>query len=132
MMAEVIVDVLGAALGASRDFGSDVPPGAQAIEVAPNRVQDPELARIFRIFGRPERTSTCDCQRGRASSVPQTLFLMTDPKLLDQIEHGRLQALAQDEHQPDRNIVEELFLATLSRFPDEPEMRSALDQFAAQ
>ncbi|MBX6315465.1 MAG: DUF1549 domain-containing protein, partial [Isosphaeraceae bacterium] len=48
MLAEVLVDVLNAALGVEGDFGLDAPRGAGAIEVAPNRVRSPDLARIFR------------------------------------------------------------------------------------
>ena len=39
MMAEVVVDVLNAALGVAGDFGPDAPPGGRAIEVATNRVR---------------------------------------------------------------------------------------------
>jgi hypothetical protein len=51
---------------------------------------------------------------------------MSDPALLAKIEKGRLQALL-DEQKPDETIVEELFLATLSRFPNEIEKRTTLE-----
>ena len=54
-MAEVLVDALNAALGVPGDFGPDAPKGARAIEIATNRVTSPDLARAFRVFGRPER-----------------------------------------------------------------------------
>jgi hypothetical protein len=125
LMAEVVVDVLNAALGAHEEFGPGIPRGARAIEIAPNRVQDGHLATIFRIFGRPARTLTCDCERSQEPAVPQTLFLMSDPALLAKLERGRLQTLL-DAQKPDQAIVEELFLATLSRFPDENERRAAI------
>jgi hypothetical protein len=124
MMAEVVVDVLSAALGAPVEYGPDVPQGVRAIEIAPNRVEDPRLARVFRIFGRPERTTSCDCQRVQAPSIPQTLFLMTDKALLERIGRGRLKALLQS-GRSDHVVIEELFLATLTRFPSGPEMESA-------
>src|SRR5262249_56437383 len=55
LMAEVLVDALGAALGVSGHFGPDAPEGSRAIEIATNRVKSPELARAFRILGRPRR-----------------------------------------------------------------------------
>src|SRR5207247_2528036 len=85
MMAEVVVDVLDSALGTVENFGPDAPPGSHAIEVATNRVRAGHAARIFQVFGRPERTTTCDCQRPKEPSIPQTLFLMTDPELLDKM-----------------------------------------------
>src|SRR5262249_8579963 len=126
LMAEGGVDVLNAALGTQEECGPGLPGGARAIEIAPNRVQDGHLATIFRIFGRPARTLTCDCERSQEPAVPQTLFLMSDPALLAKIEKGRLQALL-DEQKPDETIIEELFLATLSRFPDENEKRTTLE-----
>ena len=47
------------------DFGPDAPKGSRAIEIATNRVASPDLARAFRIFGRPERAAICDCERPR-------------------------------------------------------------------
>jgi hypothetical protein len=130
MMAEVVVDVLSSALGVAEDLGPEVPRGSRAIEVAPNRVQAPHLARIFRVFGRPVRATTCDCERPREPTIAQTLFLMTDPVLLGRMEKGRLGTLLA-EKRTDVQIVDELFLATLSRFPDEDERRAALDHVRA-
>ena len=126
--AEVLVDALNAALGVPGDFGDDAPKGARAIEVATNRVASPDLARVLRIFGRPERTSTCDCQRPREPAVPQTLFLMSDPGLLDKLARGRLANLL-GSGRCDGEVVDELFLATLSRFPGPGELGHALDHF---
>jgi len=126
MMAEVLVDALNSALGVAGDFGPDAPKGARAIEIATNRVASPDLARVFRIFGRPERVAICDCERPAKPALPQTLFLMTDAALLEKIKSGRLQDLLAADR-CDAEVVEELFIATLSRLPDEYEARSALD-----
>jgi hypothetical protein len=126
LMAEVVVDVLNSALGTSEDFGPDAEAGARAIEVAPNRVRNPELAQIFRVFGRPARTSTCDCERSMEPAAPQTLFLMSDPHVLKKIASGRLKDLLA-EKKTDGQVIDELFLATLSRFPSDKEKQAALD-----
>ena len=126
MMAEVLVDALNSALGVAGDFGPDAPKGARAIEIATNRVASPDLARVFRIFGRPERVAICDCERPGKPALPQTLFLMTDAALLEKIKSGRLKDLVASDR-CDAEVVEELFLATLSRLPDDDEARSALD-----
>src|SRR5207249_764340 len=126
LMAEVVVDMLNAALGRRDDFGEGIPPSVRAIEIAPSRVRDAHLATIFRIFGRPARTATCDCERSQEPAVPQTLFLMSDAKLLEKISKGRLPALL-TEKESDDAIVEELFLATLSRLPNENEKQTALE-----
>jgi hypothetical protein len=130
MMAEVVADVLNSALGTVEDVGTDAPAGSRAIEVAPNRVRAAYLARVFRLFGRPARTTTCDCQRASGPAVPQTLFLLSDPVLLQKIGNGRVQSLLAQKL-PDSDAIEEMFLATLSRFPDEQEKQAALDHFKA-
>jgi len=120
MMAEVVVDVLNSALGTVENFGTDAPAGARAIEVASNRVQNANLAYVFRIFGRPPRTSTCDCERAGDPALPQTLYMMSDPAITQKIAGGRLRLLLSAKTSDDE-IVEELFLATLSRPPEEKE-----------
>jgi hypothetical protein len=125
LMAEVVADALDAALGVTEDRGPGLPPGCRAIEVAPNRVQNEHLATIFRTFGRPARTTTCDCERSEEPAVPQTLFLMSDPALLKKLTAGRLAKLLAAKR-PDGEVVKELFLATLSRFPDDREKTAAL------
>jgi hypothetical protein len=126
LMAEVLVDALNAALGVPGEFGPDAPEGSRAIEVATNRVESPDLSRVFRIFGRPARSAPCDCERPREPALPQTLFLMTDADFLKKMANGRLRRLAGSDV-CDAEAVEELFLATLSRFPDGDEARAALD-----
>jgi hypothetical protein len=127
MIAEVLVDALNASLGVAGDFGSDAPKGARAIEIATNHVTSPDLARVFRVFGRPARVAICDCERPSKPALPQTLFLMTDAALLDKLRSGRLKDLAGSDR-CDEEKIQELFLATLSRLPDDDEERAALDQ----
>ncbi len=127
MMAEVLVDALNQAVGVPGDFGPDAPKGARAIEIATNRVASPDLARVFRVFGRPARVAVCDCERPGKPALPQTLFLMTDAALFDKIKSGRVKQLAGSDRCA-AEAVEELFLATLSRLPDDDEARGALDR----
>jgi hypothetical protein len=125
LMAEVVVDVLNSALGITEDLGKgsrDVRPGSRAIEVGASRVQNGNLAFVFRTFGRPPRTSACDCDRAMEPALPQTLYLMTDAALLAKLESpgGRLQGLLKSTRS-DAEILDELLLATLTRFPTEEE-----------
>jgi hypothetical protein len=126
LMAEALVDSLNAALGVPGEFGPDAPQGARAIEIATNRVTSPDLARVFRILGRPERAAVCDCERPKAPALPQTLFLMTDEALLARLAAGRVRRLAASDRS-DAEAAEELFRAALSRLPSADEARAALD-----
>jgi hypothetical protein len=126
MMAEVVVDVLNSALGVTENWGKDVPDGIRAIEVAPSRVQNPNLAYIFRIFGRSARSMACDCERSMEPALPQTLYLMTDATLQGKLAKSRAATLAKS-MKTDDEVLDELFLATLSRPPSPAEKQSFAD-----
>jgi hypothetical protein len=123
-MAEVVVDMLNTAMETKENFGIEAPPGSRAIEIATNRATG-NLAYIFRVFGRSPRTSTCDCERATDPALPQTLFLMTDQTVLQKITGGRLRKVLQAK-KSDEEICEEMYLATLSRFPTETEQSKVL------
>jgi hypothetical protein len=129
MMAEVVVDVLNSALGVSEKWSPDVKPGSRAIEVGASQVQNAAIAYAFRIFGRPPRTSACDCERALEPALPQTLYLMTDPTLLAKFQdpQGRLQQLLRSA-KDDNQILDELFLATLTRLPTAKD-RQVFDEY---
>lgn len=118
MMAEVVVDVLNSALGVTESFGADAPPNSRAIEVGSSVVQNQTLSYAFRIFGRPPRSSACDCERAMEPALPQKLFLMTDQNLLSKLQRSRVGELVRSQKSDDE-ILDELFLATLSRLPRE-------------
>ncbi len=130
MMAEVVVDVLNDALGAKEDFGKDVArPGVRAIEVGSSRVANGNLNYAFRIFGRPPRTTVCDCERAMEPALPQKLYFMVDDAVLKKVQapKGRLQQLLA-EKKSDAEITDELFLATLSRLPNDKDRALVADR----
>jgi len=131
MMAEAVVDVLNSALGAAERWGTGVKSGVKAVEVGPSQLQNPTLSYAFRIFGRPLRTSACDCERAADPALPQKLFLMTDQSLLDKFAdpRGRLQTLLKS-NKSDDEILEDLFLATLTRLPTDGD-RKAFREYRA-
>jgi hypothetical protein len=130
LMAEAMVDVLNDALGTRENFGEDAPSG-RAIDLASNRVANGNLAYIFRIFGRPTRTTSCDCERDPEPALPQTLFLMTDQVVMRKITDGRLRTLLAQKRSNEQ-ILEECYLAALSRMPTAQERERVLGHVAAQ
>jgi hypothetical protein len=125
MMAEVVVDMLSAAIGVPENFGADAPPNCRAIEVGASRLQNQAVGYAFRIFGRPPRTTACDCERSMEPGLPQKLYLMADNGLFGKIEapNNRLKQLLADKKDDDE-ALDELFLATLSRLPTEKDRAS--------
>jgi hypothetical protein len=127
LMAEQVVDVLNAALGVEEQFGNDAPRGRKMIEVGASRLANGNLAYTLRIFGRPPRTTACDCERAMEPALPQTLYRMTDTALMQKLNArtNRAATLAKSKLS-DEEAVEELFLATLTRFPSAAEKAQAL------
>jgi Protein of unknown function (DUF1549)/Protein of unknown function (DUF1553) len=127
MLAEVVVDVVNDALGTSETYnlgGKDDPAakamdGKRLIEIGSSRMNNGNLAYALRIFGRPPRTTACDCERTMEPALPQTLFRMTDAGLLQKMKAStnRVALLLKDKSKTDDEVFEEIFLATMSRYP---------------
>ncbi len=128
LMAEVVVDMLGCATGTVEKYGTDAPAGCRAIEVGSSRVQNSTVNLAFRVFGRPPRSTACDCERSMDPGLPQKLFLMADPIMQEKIRspENRLKALLAAKAD-DKDALEDLFLATLTRLPTEKEQALFLD-----
>ncbi|MBY0461338.1 MAG: DUF1553 domain-containing protein, partial [Gemmataceae bacterium] len=138
LMAEQVVDVLNAALGVDEKFGQlpglpgqpgqeEAPAGTKMVEVGSSRLNG-SVAYALRIFGRPPRTTACDCERAMEPALPQTLFRMTDATVLGKFtdQNGRALTLAKSKL-TNEELVEEAFLATLSRRPTAKEKADGLD-----
>jgi hypothetical protein len=127
LMAEQVVDVLNSGIGTQETFGTDAPAGKKMTEVGSSRLANANLNYVLRIFGRPPRTTACDCERASEAALPQTLYRMTDPaieqKLADRT--NRIAQIVKDKLS-DEKAVEELFLGTLTRLPTASEKASAL------
>jgi hypothetical protein len=125
LMAEVVLDMLNDACGVQERWAptDGAPPDARAIEVGTTRLQAGGMAAYaFRVFGRPPRSTACDCERAMEPALPQKLFLMADPNLMAKLRApgNRLATLLAKEPDDDR-ALDELVLGTLGRLPTEQE-----------
>lgn len=125
LMAEQVVDVLNAACDVDENFGNDAPAGRKMTEIGASRLNS-QVAYALRIFGRPPRTTACDCERAAELALPQTLFRMTDPTVAAKLGQSRRLAALVKAKATDEQCVEELFLGTLSRFPTDKEKDEAV------
>lgn len=125
LAAEVLLDAICQTTGVPEKFNG-WPVGARAIEVWDNRVP----SYFFRIFGRPERTTVCACERGDTPSVSQALHLMNSPEIVGKIQHrtGRARRLTNSDKSPEE-IVDELYLTVLSRPATESEQKLFVELF---
>ena len=77
----------------------------------------------MQIFGRPAREKTCDCERSNEPSVAQALYLVNDEEIVSKLNSptGRLPELVKSTADIGK-AIEELYLASLSRFPTADEL----------
>ncbi len=82
----------------------------------------------MKIFGRPDREKTCDCERSDEVSVAQALYLINDQDVHAKLDDraGVLPRLLKS-IADDRQLIEELYLTALSRFPTESESEIQLE-----
>ncbi|WP_390881486.1 DUF1549 and DUF1553 domain-containing protein [Thalassoroseus pseudoceratinae] len=126
--AEVLLDAVCQATDVPEKFNG-WPVGARAIEVWDNRMPN----YFFRIFGRPQRTTVCACERVDDPTITQALHVMNSPEIGGKVGHrrGRARRLANSEHTPDE-IISELYLTTLNREPTPDELQLMRSAFSDQ
>ena len=115
--AEVVVDALSCAIGDHQE---------RAVAWGTRRAENDAVKTYFEVFDRPDRKLTCDCERSSDPTLRQTMLLLSDEKLMARIRQGHVQQLAADDKSDDQ-VIEELFLLTLSRWPDESERAAAAE-----
>jgi hypothetical protein len=111
--AEVLLDSISQATGVPDTFPG-YPVGVRAVQLP-----DPAMKSYFlSLFGRSERVTACACERNGEVTMPQLLHLQNSESITQRIRSadGRLAALLKAKN-TDAEIMEELFLATLSRTP---------------
>ena len=125
--AEVLLDAICQVTGVGEKFVG-WPTGFRAIQVWDNRMP----SYFFKIFGRPTRVSVCECERSNEPSIAQALHLMNSPEIIGKIQSpdGHARQLAQSAMTPPE-IINELYLAALSRPPQPGEAALMLEAFAS-
>ena len=111
--AEVLMDALGQALERPENFPA-APAGARAVQLPGTR----SGTTFLKTFGKPDRLLTCECERSDTVTLSQAFQLINGSVVRDRIEArnnriGRLLVAGA----PDGSILDELYLAALSREP---------------
>ena len=123
LSAEELADALTMATGVRPNF-PEVPPDTRA-----DQLPDPHVGKdgFLDLFGRPSRESSCECDRRSDLSLPQALNLVNGTTISDAVAEGNGRiAKAILGGKPDRDLIEEMYLATFSRFPTPSELDSGL------
>ena len=121
--AEALLDAICTATEVPEKFPG-LPAGTRAVQLPDGEVNHPFL----KAFGQPARELACECEREGDSNLTQALQLINGPTVNDKLRNpnnriGRLLG----RNLPDQEMLKELYLATLSRPPDDGEVKAALE-----
>jgi hypothetical protein len=121
LTAEQMADALDDATG-TREKYAGLPLGTRAIQLPDTGVK----SYLLDVFGRPPRQITCECERTTQPNIAQALHLLNGDALNKKIANptGRIETLLKAKKMPEQ-IVEELYLVTLSRLPNQDEIDRA-------
>ncbi|HTN76206.1 MAG TPA: DUF1549 and DUF1553 domain-containing protein [Pirellulaceae bacterium] len=120
LKAEVLLDAVSQVSGAPTAF-KDFPAGTRALQLPDSSVE----SYFLQAFGRPDRLITCDCERSDEPSMTQVLHLYNGDTLNSKLaakDNAIDRYLAAK--LPPEQIVEELYLSALARFPTAEEKQS--------
>ncbi|HWB14218.1 MAG TPA: DUF1549 and DUF1553 domain-containing protein [Pirellulales bacterium] len=129
LSAEELLDALSQVTGVTADF-QGYPAGIRAgqlpgVRVARSGRRGLKDDQFLVLFGKPPRLLTCECERSTEPTLGQAFQLVSGPTINEFLTHdgNRLSRLAAS-GKPPSEMVEELFLGSLSRFPTADESTS--------
>lgn len=124
--AEVLFDAVCQVTGSPTPFG-----GLPQDQHAPRRaimLPDESFNSYFLdVFGRPQRSSACECERVSEANLAQALHLLNSDEVQNKLGRagGRADLLVKDQR-PEAEKVEELFLWAVAHKPNPDQLNAAV------
>ncbi len=117
LKAEALLDGISQATNVPELFAG-YPAGTRATQLVDNNV----ASYFMDIFGRPRRQVVCTCEREETANLTQTLHMLNGNTLQSKLTAaaGRVASWARS-RSPDAEIVDEMYLWSLSRLPETEE-----------
>ena len=123
LTAEQLLDAICTVTDVPEKFAG-MPLGTRAVQLPDGEVNHPFL----KTFGQPARELACECEREGDSNLAQALQLINGPTVNEKLRtaNNRIGRLL-GKKTSDVDMLNELYLATLSRLPAEGEVKAALE-----
>jgi hypothetical protein len=123
MNAEVLLDAIDQVTGTQTVFNG-VPAGTRAVQLPDTGFN----SYFLTVFGRPEASSACECERSSEANLAQSLHLLNSSEIQSKLTaaNGSAARLAGDQSRPHEQKIRELYLLTFSRDPTTEETSIAL------
>ena len=124
LTAEVLFDAVNQVTQADGKFDG-LPAGTRAVQLPDNSFN--ANSYFLTVFGRPESSSSCECERSQDASLAQSLHLLNAKEIQDKLasEQGRAAQLAKDQQRPDDAKLRELYQWAYAREPVADELQFA-------
>jgi hypothetical protein len=121
--AEVLLDAVDQVTGSATRFNG-APLGMRATQLPDSGFE----SYFLTVFGRPESSSACECERSSEANLAQSLHLLNSGEIQNKLTAGNGTAgqLAADKSRPHEAKLRDLYLATFSREPVAEELTVAL------
>jgi hypothetical protein len=122
LRAEFLLDSISQVTDTDDKFRG-LPSGARAVQISDGNTS----TYFLTTFGRATRASVCSCEVKMDPNLSQALHLLNGDTVNSKISQGNLIKRRLDEKKLPQDILEEIYIRTLSRRPTESE-RSALNE----
>ncbi len=129
LSAEQLLDALNHAIGTPHTFGT-LPVGTKATQLPA-----PDLVKVdfLKVFGQPERSTVCACERAEDSNLGMAIELFNGPLVYEKLRHPKnrfRQAIA--EGKSVEEAIKQLYYAALCRLPTERELQAAMEHCSSR
>lgn len=121
--AEVLLDSINQLTGTTTSFGG-MPSGTRAVALPDNGFS----SYFLTVFGRPESSSACECERSSEANLAQSLHLLNSSEIQGKLtdDNGRAAKLASQQEADHRAKIRKLYLLAFSREPLDEEAAIAM------
>ncbi len=126
--AEVLYDAVNEITGSQSQF-EGMPEGTRAVSLPDNSFN--ASSYFLTVFGRPESSSACECERSMGASLSQSLHLLNSKDIQTKLsaDHSRASKLASDERTDDVKLAD-LYQMAFARSPSPSETTIFKDYLA--
>ncbi len=126
LTAEVLLDAVDTATRSGSKF-EGLPAGTRAVQLPDNSFN--AASYFLAVFGRPEASSSCGCERSQDASLAQSLHLLNSKEVQDKLTDpkGCAALLAGATPRDDERQIRELYQTVYSRAPEAKELELALN-----
>lgn len=128
LTAEQLLDALNHVFDLPQSFGN-LP------IVHATQLPAPDIAKndFLRVFGQPERSTVCACERNEDSNLGMAIELFNGPVVYEKLKHENNRfRKGLKSNQPIEQIINELYWAALARGPSDAEYQTAVGYVRSQ